>query len=32
VTDPRTWGAPARDAIVDVVRAKCRVVGASGRA
>lgn len=32
VTDPRRYGAPAREAIVEVVRAKCRLVGASGRA
>ncbi len=30
-TDPRRYGEVGRTAIVDVVRAKCRLVGASGR-
>ena len=32
VTDPRRYGAEGRVAMVAVVRAKCRLVGASGRA
>jgi fructose-bisphosphate aldolase class II len=31
MTDPRIYGAAGRAAIVDVVRAKCRLVGASGK-
>lgn len=30
VTDPRVYGAAGRAAMVDVVRAKCRLVGSSG--
>jgi fructose-bisphosphate aldolase class II len=32
VTDPRRYGAPAREAMAAVVQDKCRLVGASGRA
>lgn len=31
VTDPRTYGEVGREAIADVVRATCRLVGAAGR-
>ncbi len=31
VTDPRRYGAPAREAMIEVVRAKCRLVGSAGR-
>ena len=32
VTDPRRYCSPAREAMAAVVRAKCRLIGASGRA
>jgi fructose-bisphosphate aldolase class II len=32
LTDPRRFGTPARDALAEAVRAKCQLVGASGRA
>lgn len=31
VTDPRQYGEVGRSAIVDVVRTKCRLVGAAGQ-
>jgi len=31
VTDPRRYGEPAREAMVDLVRAKCRLVGSAGK-
>jgi fructose/tagatose bisphosphate aldolase len=31
ITDPRIYGKVARDAMTELVRTKCRVVGSSGR-